>query len=93
MTARDHVPALSTATALNVRHISLFFLASIPVENSSMRTTDGLPINAIASDSFLWFPPESLLANRSAYTFNPVASRSESTLVRSSSGRSPLSRP
>ena len=35
--------AFPTATFLNVPHISLFVLASMPVENSSMRTTEGLP--------------------------------------------------
>ena len=32
-----------TATCLNVPHISLFLLASIPVENSFTSTTEGLP--------------------------------------------------
>ena len=35
--------AFPTATFLNVPHMSLFILASIPVENSSMSTTEGLP--------------------------------------------------
>ena len=34
-------------------HISRFILGSIPVENSSMSTTDGFPVSAIASESFL----------------------------------------
>ncbi len=39
--------ALPTATFLNVPHMSRFILASIPVENSSMRIQDGLPVYQI----------------------------------------------
>ena len=36
--------AFPTATFLSVLHISRFIFASTPVENSSMRITDGLPV-------------------------------------------------
>jgi hypothetical protein len=45
--------AFPTATFLNVCHMSLFILGSIPVENSSISNTDGFPIKAIANESFL----------------------------------------
>lgn len=51
-------------------------------------------MSAIASDNLRWFPPESWLANRSAYMFNEVAAMSDSTLEVSSGPRmSPLRRP
>jgi hypothetical protein len=43
--------AFPTATFLNVPHISLFILASIPVENSSISTTEGLPARRRVSQS------------------------------------------
>ena len=51
--ARDSKPAhlrvvmtiaFPTATFLSVLHMSRFIFASTPVENSSMRITDGLPV-------------------------------------------------
>lgn len=39
-------------------HINLLALGSIPVEGSSKNRILGLPIIAIATDSFLLFPPE-----------------------------------
>ena len=45
--------AFPTATFLNVPHISRFILASIPVENSSMSTTEGLPVRRRINES-IW---------------------------------------
>jgi hypothetical protein len=50
--------ALFADSALSVPHISRFIFASTPDENSSMSTTDGLPISAMASASLRWFPPD-----------------------------------
>lgn len=46
-----------------------------------------VPMSAIARDSFRWFPPESLLARRSAYKWSDVACIKFSTLLFSSSPR------
>ncbi len=43
-------------------HINLFAYGSTPVEGSSRKTNGGLPIIAIATESFLLFPPERLFA-------------------------------
>ena len=88
------ITALPLATLRSVCHISRFILGSIPVENSSMSKTDGFPMSAIASESFLWFPPESLLASRSAYIFKAVPWSMASILSSSSWPLcSPLRRP
>jgi len=39
-------------------HMNLLALGSIPVEGSSKKMILGLPIIAIATDSFLLFPPD-----------------------------------
>jgi len=39
-------------------HINLRALGSIPVEGSSKKMILGFPIMAIATDSFLLFPPD-----------------------------------
>jgi hypothetical protein len=41
-------------------HINLRALGSIPVDGSSRKIILGLPIMAIATESFLLFPPESV---------------------------------
>jgi hypothetical protein len=56
---------LFAASARSVPHISRFMRASTPDENSSMSTTAGSPMSAIASASLRWLPPESALAARS----------------------------
>jgi hypothetical protein len=86
--------AFPAATARSVPHISRFIFASTPEENSSMSTTAGLPMSAIASASFRWLPPLKRLASRSAYPASPAATNIASTLLLSSvPGRRPLSRP
>ena len=40
-------------------HMNLLASGSIPVDGSSRNTIGGLPIIAMATDSFLLFPPES----------------------------------
>ena len=82
--------AFPIATRRNVCHMSRFILGSTPVENSSIKMTGGFPRSAMASDNFLWLPPDSLLASRSAYIVNEVPSRTALMLV-SNSG--PLSSP
>ena len=60
----------------------------------SSYNNNSIPISAIAKDSFRWFPPDSLLARRSAYCFKEVASIMLSTLRSTSVLRwSPFSRP
>jgi hypothetical protein len=44
-------------------HMNLRDIGSIPVEGSSKNTTAGLPIRAIANESFLLLPPESAPAS------------------------------
>ncbi len=46
-------------------HINLLALGSIPVEGSSKKIILGFPIIAIATDSFLLFPPDSVPDNLS----------------------------
>jgi len=43
-------------------HINLFALGSTPVEGSSKKINGGLPIMAIATESFLLLPPERVFA-------------------------------
>ena len=45
-----------------ILHINLFAYGSTPVEGSSKNIKGGFPIKAIATESFLLFPPESWLA-------------------------------
>ena len=46
-------------------HINLLAFGSIPVEGSSKKIILGFPIIAIATDSFLLFPPDSVPDNLS----------------------------
>ncbi len=48
-------------------HMNLLEIGSIPVDGSSNNTIDGLPINAIARDNFLLFPPDKVPANAFSY--------------------------
>jgi hypothetical protein len=43
-------------------HINLLAFGSTPVLGSSKKTMGGFPIIAIATESFLLFPPESVSA-------------------------------
>jgi len=44
-------------------HMNLLAFGSIPVEGSSRKIIFGLPIIAMATDSFLLLPPESVPDN------------------------------
>lgn len=48
-------------------HMNLRALGSIPVDGSSRKIIFGLPIIAIATDSFLLFPPERVPESLSEY--------------------------
>mmetsp|Transcript_42652 Transcript_42652/g.49915 ORF Transcript_42652/g.49915 Transcript_42652/m.49915 type:complete len:124 (-) Transcript_42652:681-1052(-) len=48
-------------------HMNLLAFGSIPAEGSSRKTTGGLPIMAIATDSFLLLPPDSVPASLCSY--------------------------
>lgn len=48
-------------------HMNLRALGSIPVEGSSRKMIFGLPIIAIATESFLLFPPERVPDSLSEY--------------------------
>jgi len=49
-------------------HMNLFAFGSIPVDGSSRNTIGGLPIIAIATQSFHLLPPESLVASTFSYS-------------------------
>ena len=55
----------SVATLAITFHMNLLALGSMPVEGSSKKTILGFPIMAIATDSFLLFPPERVPDNLS----------------------------
>jgi hypothetical protein len=48
-------------------HMNLLAFGSIPVEGSSKKIIRGFPIIAIAADSFLLLPPESVPDSLSSY--------------------------
>ena len=50
-----------------ISHINLLALGSMPVEGSSKKITEGFPIIAIATESFLLFPPERVPDKESSY--------------------------
>lgn len=50
-------------------HINLLAFGSIPVEGSSKNIMLGFPIIAIATDSFLLLPPESVPESLSSYYY------------------------
>ena len=49
-------------------HMNLLALGSIPVEGSSRKIIPGFPIIAIATESFLLFPPERVPESWSLYS-------------------------
>lgn len=55
-------------------HINLLAFGSIPVEGSSKKIIRGFPIMAIATDSFLLFPPERVPESLSSYYFKFIYS-------------------
>lgn len=55
-------------------HINLLALGSIPVDGSSKKIILGFPIIAIATESFLLFPPESVPESLSSYYFRFIYS-------------------
>lgn len=50
-------------------HINLRALGSMPVDGSSRKIMLGFPIIAIATDSFLLLPPDSVPDNLSSYSY------------------------
>lgn len=50
-------------------HINLLALGSIPVDGSSKNIIFGFPIIAIATESFLLFPPDKVPDNLSSYSY------------------------
>jgi hypothetical protein len=57
----------SVATLEITFHINLLAFGSIPVEGSSRKMMRGLPIIAIATESFRLLPPESVPDSLSSY--------------------------
>lgn len=58
----------SDATRAMTLHMKRLALGSMPVEGSSRKMILGLPIIAIATDSFLLFPPERVPESLSSYS-------------------------
>ena len=58
---------LSVEILLITFHMNLLALGSIPVEGSSRKIILGLPIMAIATDSFLLFPPDKVPESLCSY--------------------------
>lgn len=57
----------SVATLEITFHMNLLALGSIPVEGSSRKMMRGLPIMAMATESFRLFPPERVPESLSSY--------------------------
>lgn len=58
----------SVATLEIIFHMNLLAFGSMPVEGSSKNTIEGLPIIAIATESFLLFPPDRVPESLSSYS-------------------------
>lgn len=54
--------------------MNLLAFGSIPVDGSSRKIIEGLPIIAIATESFLLFPPDKVPDNLSSYYCKLISS-------------------
>ena len=71
-------------------HINHFAFGSIPVEGSSRKTIGGFPIIAIATHSFLLFPPLSFIASTFSYSDRFISTICLETMVSQNYGKTPF---